>query len=333
MTGSTSNQSEQTVHQGDKLLSKRANELYHNFQAEHFNRLHRRRHRVESRFWRDLVAPSLIRSGATFGVDLCSGAGFVPRVLLGAVGPSVRIMCIDLSDEALNRARVAIGALADRAEFRAGDAAEIPLADASVDWVSLNAGLHHIPDPQSVLKEIDRVLKPGGCFCLGHEPNAAFFSSRFLVGMERFIWHMFWYLSPIRNVQRVARRFGWRPDDYGAHEYLDAINEALISEELITEPLKLRELHQIVDVHTPGGEKKDAKKGFSAPKLIEDHFSAYEVEALYFSDYGGEMLRRHGLIRWIFDGLMRLLRPGKGRLFSWILRKKNQTQRSSSEAW
>ena len=40
----------------------------------------------------------------------------------------------------------------------------------------MNAALHHIPAPENVLREIDRVLKPGGRFCLGHEPNAAFFN-------------------------------------------------------------------------------------------------------------------------------------------------------------
>ena len=45
------------------------------------------------------------------------------------------------------------------------------------------------------------------------------------------------------------------------------------------------------------------------------------MEKLVFSDYGGEMLRKHTCLRSLYDGLMRRLASGKGQLFSCILRK------------
>ncbi|WP_436533748.1 class I SAM-dependent methyltransferase [Actinoplanes sp. HUAS TT8] len=44
----------------------------------------------------------------------------------------------------------------------AGDAADIPLADGSVDGVWLSTVIHHVPDLGAAAREIRRVLKPGG---------------------------------------------------------------------------------------------------------------------------------------------------------------------------
>jgi ubiquinone/menaquinone biosynthesis C-methylase UbiE/uncharacterized protein YbaR (Trm112 family) len=51
------------------------------------------------------------------------------------------------------------------------DAEFLPFADDSFDGAFMVACLHHLPDPLRSLREIVRVLKPGGIFALGTEPN------------------------------------------------------------------------------------------------------------------------------------------------------------------
>ena len=54
----------------------------------------------------------------------------------------------------------------ERLRFSLGDAARLPFPDGSFDAVAAYQFLEHVPDPQSVLLEVRRVLRPGGWFCL-----------------------------------------------------------------------------------------------------------------------------------------------------------------------
>ncbi|MBN1288163.1 MAG: methyltransferase domain-containing protein [Actinobacteria bacterium] len=51
------------------------------------------------------------------------------------------------------------------------DAEALPFKDGSFDGVFMVAALHHLPNPEAALKEVKRVLKPGGIFVAGTEPN------------------------------------------------------------------------------------------------------------------------------------------------------------------
>ncbi len=300
-------------------LIRRINELYHDLQSDQFDELHRRRHAIERRFWESEVVPRLAVAGFQFGVDLCTGTGFVPRILLKHLDRSVRVLCMDVSDKALAEARSLLCDETDRIDWHVGDVRAIPLADGSADWVTLNAGLHHLPAHGAVLKEIDRVLKPGGYFCLGYEPNAMFFSCRTAYFLERTVWHLFWYLSPKRNWLRIRRLFHAQCNTCRDVNNVAAINGKLLTEGIISEPLSSEEIRRLVDVHAQ--EDNDLHRGFVPSELIQDHFRHYGVEVMYISDHGGEMLRSNLWLRAAFDGFFRLICSKTGVLFSFVIRK------------
>jgi ubiquinone/menaquinone biosynthesis C-methylase UbiE len=56
-------------------------------------------------------------------------------------------------------------------ETRAGDAESLPYEDASFDLVTGHAFLHHLPDPPAALREMARVLRPGGALFIAGEPT------------------------------------------------------------------------------------------------------------------------------------------------------------------
>jgi len=96
-------------------------------------------------------------------LDLGSGGGI--DVLLSAkrVGPAGFVYGVDMTDEMLALARRnADEAGVTNARFLKGEIEDIPLSDASVDVVISNCVINLSTDKQRVLREIHRVLRPGG---------------------------------------------------------------------------------------------------------------------------------------------------------------------------
>ncbi|MGO8906936.1 MAG: arsenite methyltransferase [Solirubrobacteraceae bacterium] len=100
-------------------------------------------------------------------LDLGSGGGI--DVLLSArrVGPTGKAHGLDMTDEMLDLARAnAAKAGVENVEFHKGFIEAIPLPDASVDVVISNCVINLSGDKPQVLREVARVLRPGGRFAV-----------------------------------------------------------------------------------------------------------------------------------------------------------------------
>jgi arsenite methyltransferase len=96
-------------------------------------------------------------------LDLGSGAGIDALIAARKVGPSGRVIGVDMTPEMLAAARRnAEAAGAAQVEFREGRLEKLPLEDASVDAVTSNCVINLVPDKATVFAEIARVLRPGG---------------------------------------------------------------------------------------------------------------------------------------------------------------------------
>ena len=98
-------------------------------------------------------------------LDIGVGAGFDTFIAARLVGPSGKVIGIDMTGEMLTKAennRTKLGL--KNVEFRKCLAEEIPLEDESVDVIISNGVLNLCPEKEKVLTEAYRVLKPGGRF-------------------------------------------------------------------------------------------------------------------------------------------------------------------------
>ncbi|MGH8616909.1 MAG: methyltransferase domain-containing protein [Burkholderiales bacterium] len=165
--------------------------------------------------------PDVLDIGSGHGASLLElAARFAPR----------RLISVDADPAARQRAAAAIARCAVPVECHAANAADLPLADASVDLVFCHQTLHHIVAQEAALQEFFRVLRPGGVLLMG-ESTAAYIRSwtiRFLfrhpMEVQRTAGE---YIEMVRNAgfdlrpERISLPFlWWSRRDLGVKEWI-----------------------------------------------------------------------------------------------------------------
>jgi ubiquinone/menaquinone biosynthesis C-methylase UbiE len=105
-------------------------------------------------------------------LDVGCGVGHWGRTLLPHLPPSALVAGIDPEPRWVEQAAATAAArgLSDRLTYTAGSAEHIPFPDDSFDLVTCQTVLMHVPDVPAALREMLRVLRPGGRL-LCAEPN------------------------------------------------------------------------------------------------------------------------------------------------------------------
>ena len=98
-------------------------------------------------------------------LEIACGTGLVTRRLRERLEPAVRLVATDLSKPMFEYARAQLGADAG-VEWREADAMRLPFGDREFGAVVCGFGLMFVPDKPAALREVRRVLKPGGLFLL-----------------------------------------------------------------------------------------------------------------------------------------------------------------------
>jgi arsenite methyltransferase len=107
-------------------------------------------------------AIAALRPGETV-LDLGSGAGFDCFLAAKQVGPTGRILGVDMTPAMISKARSNAACVgAENVEFRLGEIEHLPVSDASVDVILSNCIVNLSPDKAAVFREAFRVLRPGG---------------------------------------------------------------------------------------------------------------------------------------------------------------------------
>jgi arsenite methyltransferase len=96
-------------------------------------------------------------------VDVGSGAGFDSLVAADQVGPTGKVIGVDMTEEMLTKSRSTAASLGlANVEFREGLAEDLPIEDGWADVVISNGVINLCADKRAVFSEIFRVLRPGG---------------------------------------------------------------------------------------------------------------------------------------------------------------------------
>lgn len=156
---------------------------------------------ADARWRRRALADTRLRAGDS-ALDVATGTGQMAALLADRVGPFGRVEGLDLSPSMIDRATSSHHSLV-QLRFQVGDAMELPFADGEFDAVTICFGLRNLPDFAAGVREMARVVRPGGRFvCLE------------LAVPRRRAWGTFYHGVFKRMAPIVARTTGSSRDAY-----------------------------------------------------------------------------------------------------------------------
>lgn len=143
-------------------------------------------------FWRRRLVRAVARHAPAKVLDLATGSGDVAFALQRKLPLATCILGMDFCQPMLDQADAKKKALeSDRQvnlEFRPGDGLALPLPDASFDAVTISFGLRNMADRSRSLREMYRVLRPGGhLFVLEFSQPQTWFRPFYFFYLRRFL--------------------------------------------------------------------------------------------------------------------------------------------------
>jgi demethylmenaquinone methyltransferase/2-methoxy-6-polyprenyl-1,4-benzoquinol methylase len=111
--------------------------------------------------WRRFLVSRVNAVPGSTVLDVATGTGLVAREL---TRKNLNVVGLDQSPAMVRRGREAVDAagLGERVRFVAGQAQALPFADETFDAVTFTYLLRYVDDPAATLRELARVLRPGG---------------------------------------------------------------------------------------------------------------------------------------------------------------------------
>ena len=115
----------------------------------------------QHKVWRKHVMSTMNVQKGSKALDVCCGTADLTIPLSEAVGSKGQVTGLDFSENMLEVGKQKTASL-ENIQLVHGDAMNLPFDDNSFDYVTIGFGLRNVPDYLSALKEMHRVLKPGG---------------------------------------------------------------------------------------------------------------------------------------------------------------------------
>ena len=116
--------------------------------------------------WADKLVQLSSPSPGSDILDVACGTGIVARTAASKLGSDARVTGLDINQQMLNKASEMAEMEGLEIDWQQGDAGDLPFEDNRFDNLFCQQAMQFFPEPQQVLNEMQRVLKPGGVLAL-----------------------------------------------------------------------------------------------------------------------------------------------------------------------
>lgn len=297
--------------EADEETVKKINEIYHDKEAKFYDRLHQGIMEREEGHW-EQQRKYFVRKEKLAVLDVGTGTGLVPYLVVRWLKKGDELICNDISSVMLKQVKEKLNRLDIKCtlKFLKAPADQLGLPTESIDVITLNSVLHHLPSARAFFREASRVLKPGGVMIIFHEPNKKYSHSKFLLFLNRLFNKL--------HLLFVRRKKG---ENY--EELYNEVRKELVRQQVLTRRLSDREITQLVDYQSPtAGGGIDQKKGFDVSEIFKKIKKDYKIELFFtYSHLGKRNYSRTIFIKAI-EWMLGKLMPKKGGAFCSILRRR-----------
>jgi demethylmenaquinone methyltransferase/2-methoxy-6-polyprenyl-1,4-benzoquinol methylase len=156
--------------------------------------------------WRNDTMKKMNVQPGSKALDVCCGTADWTIALADAVGPTGEVAGLDFSQNMLKIGQEKVKELGlNYVKLIHGNAMELPFPSDSFDYVTIGFGLRNVPDYLQVLKEMHRVLKPGGiAVCLETSQPTMF-------GYKQLYYFYFRFVMPVfgKLFAKSYKEYSW----------------------------------------------------------------------------------------------------------------------------
>lgn len=288
----------------------RINEIFHDQEAKYYDSRHLEIIDKRSENWQKIFSYSMdkLKKRHIKILDYGIGTGIITGFVIKRLGIKrvEKVVGIDISQAMLQAAVKRLSFIKNRLELIKITPGEKIDLDHKFDLIIINSVLHHLPEPESKLNELAKILEKNGILLVVHEPNVKYSKNFVLRNLFLLSWK-------IKNMFFKSR-----------DEDLDIItentNKILLKEKIIEKFISKEDLQSVVDLHVPDTFGK-LKQGVGInPYMLAKGFSK-EFQIIHIETYR-YFSKGKSIVLNIVDNIFKLFFPKSGRLFYLVIRKR-----------
>jgi len=153
------------------------------------------------------------------------------------------------------------------------------------DVIIISSVLHHIPDLETFLKQVDDALNPGGILLHLQDPNGDFLND------DEYLNRKMSFEASVNNAPRAKKVADFIPKNWkrninrllGRKDYIDLINDELLRQNVIGRRITADEIWSVTDIHVES-KSNTVNKGISLQFLKKQlkHFNLVKMRSYGF---------------------------------------------------